>query len=63
MDKALLMIGMAKKAGKVTTGEFLCSKSVKEGQSALIIIASDISDRSRKDIINSCEYYGVKYIE
>ena len=28
-----------------------------------IIIAEDVSDNTRKSIINSCEYYSVKYIE
>ena len=63
MDKVLQMIGMAKRAGKITTGEFLCEKSIKSKESVLIIIASDISDSSRKSITNSCQYYNVKYIE
>lgn len=63
MDKALQMIGMAKRAGKVTTGEFLCERSIKSGESVLIIIASDISGSSRKSIVNSCQYYNVNYIE
>ncbi len=62
MDKVLGMIGLAKRAGKVTTGEFLCEKAIKSGQSKLIIIAEDISDNGKKDIINSCNYYGVQHI-
>lgn len=63
MDKVLSMIGMAKKAGRVTSGGFLSEKSIKAGESALVIIASDISDRGKKTITDSCKYYGVKYIE
>ena len=63
MDKVLLMIGLAKKAGKAVSGEFLSGKAVKEGDSCLVVIASDISDRSRKDIVDSCNFYKVKYIE
>lgn len=63
MDKLLQMIGMAKKAGKVTTGGFLCEKSVKSGESFLVIIASDISANSRKTITDACKNYGVKYVE
>ena len=63
MDKLLQMIGMAKRAGKVITGEMLSEKAVKAGESFLVIIAADISDNGRKSIINSCNHYNVEYIE
>ncbi len=63
MNKALGMLGLAKRAGKVVTGEFLCEKAIKSGQSCLIIIAADISENSRKAICDACNYYGVEYIE
>jgi ribosomal protein L7Ae-like RNA K-turn-binding protein len=63
MDKVLQMIGMAKRAGKIVTGGFLSEKAVKSRESSLIIIASDISDESRKAIVYSCKYYNVDYIE
>ena len=63
MDKVLGMLGMAKKAGRICSGSFLCEKAVKCGESRLIIIASDASDNAKKAIINSCRYYNVEYIE
>ncbi|MBO5060557.1 MAG: ribosomal L7Ae/L30e/S12e/Gadd45 family protein [Clostridia bacterium] len=63
MNKALGMLGLAKRAGKVLTGEFLCDKAIKSGQSHLIIIASDISENSKKAVCDACNYYGVEYIE
>lgn len=63
MDKALGMIGLAKRAGKIVTGEFLCDKAIKSGQSKLIIIASDISDNGKKAVCGACNYYGVEYVE
>lgn len=63
MDKVLGMLGMAKKAGKVKSGGFLCDKSIKAGESRLIIIAEDASENSKKAIKNSCGYYNVEYIE
>lgn len=63
MNKILGMIGLAKRAGKITSGEFLCEKAVKDGQSRLIIIASDISENAKKQILNACNYYRVEYIE
>ena len=38
------MLGLAKRAGKVQTGEDICSKAVKSGVSKLIIVACDASD-------------------
>ena len=62
MDKLLGMLGLAKRAGKVTSGEFLCEKAIKSGQSKLIIIASNISENAKKAVINTCNHYGVEYI-
>lgn len=62
MNKALGMLGLAKRAGKVTSGEFLCEKAIKNGQSRLIIIASNISEGAKKSVINTCRRYGVEYI-
>lgn len=63
MNKALGMLGLAKRAGKVQSGEFLCDKAIKSGQSHLIIIASDISEGSKKAICDSCKYYNVEYVQ
>lgn len=63
MNKVFGMLGLAKRAGKVQTGEFLCDKAIKSGQSRLIIIASDISENSKKAICDACNYYSVEYVE
>lgn len=62
MDKVLSMIGMAKRAGKVSTGSFLCERAVKSGEAKLVILAGDISEGSAKAIKDTCAYYKVKYI-
>lgn len=62
-SKVLSMIGLAKKAGKTASGEFLCDKAVKEGSARLVIIASDASDGTKKSLKNVCTYYGVEHIE
>lgn len=63
MNKVLGMLGLAKRAGKVQTGEFLCDRAIKNGQSRLIIIASDISENSKKAICDACNYYSTEYIQ
>ncbi len=62
-DKILSMTGLAKNAGKVTSGAFVCERDIRSGRSKLIIIAKDISDTGKKAIIDACRHYSVKYIE
>ena len=59
MNKALSMIGIATKAGKTQTGEFSTEKAVKEGKAALVIVARDASDNTKKKFRNMCQYYQV----
>ena len=61
MEKAYKLIGLAKKAGKVKSGEANVKLSVAEGSAYAVLIASDISDNTKKSITNSCKYYGVDY--
>ena len=58
-DKALSLVGLATKAGKVVSGEFMTDKSVKEGHSWLVIVANDASNNTKKKFINMCNYYQV----
>ena len=58
-DRALSLVGLATKAGKVVSGEFMTAKSVKEGQAHLVIVAKDASDNTKKKFRNTCEYYQV----
>lgn len=63
MDKVLGMLGMAKRAGKVAGGTFLSEQAVRQGQAQLLIIAKDISENGRADIVGVCRRYRVQYIE
>ena len=62
-NKFLGMLGLAKRAGKVQTGEDICSKAVKSGVSKLIIVACDASDNTKKSITDSCKFYKTKFAE
>ncbi len=63
IDKALNMISMAMKAGKLVSGEFACEQAIKDGSGCLCIVASDASNNTKKSFSNSCDFYEVKYIE
>ena len=53
------MIGLATKAGKTANGEFCTEKEIKTGRAALVIVAGDASDNTKKKFRNMCEYYEV----
>ena len=58
-NKALSMIGLATKAGKVASGEFCTEKEVKSKRACLVIVADDASDNTKKKFQNMCDFYQV----
>ena len=58
-DKALSMIGLATKAGKIASGEFAVESAVRKGKACLVIIASDASDNTKKSFNDMGAYYHV----
>ena len=61
-NKALSMISIAAKAGKVVSGGFLCEKAVQEGSACLIIIAENAAKNTTKKFRDKCTYYEVPYV-
>lgn len=59
MNKIFSMIGMAMKAGKVVSGEFMTEKSVKSGIAALVIVSTEASENTMKMFRNMCTFYHV----
>lgn len=58
-SKVLALIGLATKAGKTVSGEFCTEREVKAGKAALVIVAADASDNTKKKFQNMCDYYHV----
>lgn len=58
-DKALQMLSLAMRAGKITSGEFMTETSVKEGSSYLVIVAEDASENTKKKFTDMCSFYEV----
>lgn len=58
-DKVFSMLGLAQRAGKVASGEFSTEKAVKTGKAALVIVAVDASDKTKKNFTDMCTYYKV----
>ncbi|MBE7051708.1 MAG: 50S ribosomal protein L7ae [Ruminococcaceae bacterium] len=61
LQKAMGLLGLAKKAGRVVSGETACKEAVRFGSSCLILVASDASSNTFKNITDSCKFYEVPY--
>ena len=58
-DKVLSLIGLATRAGAVSSGEFAVEKSVKSKHAKLVIIAGDASDNTKKMFKDMCRFYHI----
>lgn len=60
-DKLGGMLGLARKAGKLTFGTDRITDSIRSKHPDIILMASDISENTRKRIENCCKYYKTEY--
>ncbi len=58
-DRVLALIGLATKAGRTASGEFMTEREVKSGRAALVIVAGDSSENTKKKFRDMCEFYKV----
>lgn len=56
-DRALSMLSLAAKAGKVASGEFSVEKAVKSRKAHLVLVADDASENTKKLFRNMCSFY------
>lgn len=59
-QKLLNMIGLAKRAGKVITGEELVTKAIQQGRCQLVFVAKDASTNLIKKINDKTQFYNIK---
>ena len=62
ISKVFGLLGLAKRAGFVSSGESACKEAIRMGKSYLIVLASDTSANTSKNILDSCSYYNVKHV-
>lgn len=55
-DKTLSFLGLARKAGKIASGEFQTEEAVKKRRAQLVILAEDASDNTKKKFRSMCEF-------
>ena len=61
-EKLLNLIGLCKRAGKITCGEQAVLDSIKRPVYSFIIIANDASEGTLKKITDKCKSYNKDYI-
>ena len=62
-EKYLSMLGLARRAGKLSMGHDMAMKAVKENKAKLVIFSSDISPRLIEEFNRACSYNSVKTIK
>ena len=62
-ERALPLIGLARRAGRALTGTFLVQKAVADGRGVLVVVATDASEKTKKKLKNSCRFYEVSCLE
>ncbi|MCL1986526.1 MAG: ribosomal L7Ae/L30e/S12e/Gadd45 family protein [Firmicutes bacterium] len=55
--KIASLLSIARKAGKLATGEETAEKLLKNGTAQLIIIANDASENTKQKFTNKCFFY------
>ena len=61
-SKVLTLLGFAAKARKLSYGMNATVFSVKQKKARTVLVASDISDKSKKEVNFYCEKFGVNFI-
>ncbi|GHU81594.1 50S ribosomal protein L7ae [Clostridia bacterium] len=62
-DALLSILGLCRRAGKMTLGNDVVIDSIINGSAKLVLMASDLSPRTEKGIVSVAEQYGKKVIK
>lgn len=58
-DRILSMVGLAAKAGRAVSGEYMTEKAVKSGKAFLVLVSAEASENTAKMFRNMCRFYRV----
>ncbi|MBQ9827634.1 MAG: ribosomal L7Ae/L30e/S12e/Gadd45 family protein [Lachnospiraceae bacterium] len=53
-DRILSAVGLACRAGRIKSGELPVEQAIKSGKTALLIVASDASENTKKKLTDKC---------
>ena len=60
--KIYSLLGLAARAGAVSSGEVSTEKSVKSGKAQLVVLSVDASENTKKKFCNMCRFYDVPWV-
>ena len=60
-NRILGILGLAKRAGRLKSGEFSTETLLKSGKAALVLAARDASDNTIKKFRDKCRFYHVPF--
>ncbi|MBT2688599.1 YlxQ family RNA-binding protein [Bacillus sp. ISL-47] len=59
--KWMSLLGLANRARKISSGEELAVKDIKNGKAKLVLLSADASANTAKKVTDKCKSYGVPY--
>lgn len=62
-DKLLSLLGIARRAGRITLGFDAAADSMKNGKTKLLLLAGDLSERTVRNISNTAQQTGTEMIK
>jgi len=63
LKRLLSLLGLARKAGKLISGESACENAFKKHEVKLAVVCADASDNTKKKFSQKSYYYGCGYYE
>ena len=58
-SKALGLLGLCARAGKVLSGEPAAEQAVRRGNARLVLLDQEAAPNAKKSLTDACAYYGV----
>ncbi|MBU8768621.1 YlxQ family RNA-binding protein [Cytobacillus oceanisediminis] len=55
------LLGLANRARKITSGEELAVKEIRNGKAKLVLLSADASANTAKKVTDKCKSFGVPY--
>lgn len=62
-QKLASLLGLAQKAGKLSSGDFAVDRAIKSGKAKIILVAADASEGTKKSYKDMAKFYNVSYYE
>lgn len=59
-QQSLQLLGLARRAGRLATGEATVLKKVRQHQAELVFVAADAAEATKKKFTDKCQFYQVK---